>query len=1285
MSPFRLLLRWAMTLLAIGLAIVAVLLLALRLLASQVDEVRPRLETLLADRFNADSRIASLQASWHGLDPAIGVAGLQMFSRTPEGPLPLLEVESGRLRLDSSATLREGVPVVDDARVRGLTLHLYQTPDRTWHWPEPAALPPELHPDDEFDLERLDFWVGLLLRQRVEVEQVRLVLHGQEREVTLEAPHMLMTGDERRAHLEGWLYVEGEEDVSLEAALEVLPGSRGVSHFNAALQARMNVTSLVHLADVFSRNDSLRLDRATGEAIVWGRWHEGELADARLDLEIPELAMSRDDERLALQDIRARGQWLRSDDGWEAWLSLLDEITLNVDDGQASPSTGPALPRHWQVMGDGKSWSLKGSEFHVGPLFSWSEYLPLPDNMIRAFQALEPRGRVSGFEIKRSEGRWLTRAALHELQVSPWRNAPGGGPVDGWLEADGLNGQIRFYGAGDAVLDFPELFAAPMELSYIHGDVGWVHEGGRTRVSSDNLDANWAGAWVQGSFDLEVGDDRPGELGLDLAFHDVDAIEIPLATWLPVGILGEGVNEWLALGASGRVPEGRLKLRQPLFEGVEADDVTLDLNLRVEQGWLPFDAEWPALENVSGHLHFDDLDLRARVEHVESHGVWGRDGTVTLVDDMLAIQGQVGGSTEAILTYAEHSPWGDLDTSDWESRGELLANLSLEMPLESPKDLALDADVDVDVPYLRFVPLNLAVHAINGQVGYRHRDGDGGASGVLGARLFDGPLTARFDSRDRQVSFEGRALARGVFEQAGLEEMDSLLNGYFPYAARLSLESAGPRLRLDSDLVGLGIDLPPPFGKDPQQSVPLLVEADLDAGLVEASLAERAQLRWRKWQAAWQGQLWLETWPETPEWPQETGWHVNWHAPRLEPQRWLASVEQLGLGGMEQPASPDVLRTLRLGTDCLYLRQRCLGTLFASAYPHVDDSGAWRVDLAGDLLEGRADYVPLQDHGRGFVDQAGVGPIDIALQWVNLDSLLPEASGETDIFDEVNVAPEPEAFPDWVSDFPGGRLRVGVFERQGERFGPLTAYWRASPEQLVVSPLGLTLGQVSARGELVWETAGSGASLTRSRLSLDGGDLGTALERLGQPVSINNRATSVRSQLAWPGAPWQFALERSRGSLDIDLRDGRFRYLESPSAKLVGLLNVDNLVRRLRLDFSDVTRQGTAFDSVLGGATLYEGRLETRGPVEIQGPATSFTLNGEVDLARRELDQHLAVTVPLSQNLPLAALVAGGPVVGGALFIAHRLFGRTIDRATQIHYRVRGPWTSPDIALEGAE
>ncbi|BBI50175.1 hypothetical protein HORIV_25960 [Vreelandella olivaria] len=162
-------------------------------------------------------------------------------------------------------------------------------------------------------------------------------------------------------------------------------------------------------------------------------------------------------------------------------------------------------------------------------------------------------------------------------------------------------------------------------------------------------------------------------------------------------------------------------------------------------------------------------------------------------------------------------------------------------------------------------------------------------------------------------------------------------------------------------------------------------------------------------------------------------------------------------------------------------------------------------------------------------------------------------------------------------------------------------------------------------------------------------------------------------------------LSRSDGTISTDIRDGRFVTLESAPARLIGLLNFDNILRRLRLDFSDVTGRGTAFDRVKGTADVTGGLLTLRGPLQIDAPATTLTLTGSADLVTRELDQRLGVTLPVTQSLPIAAIAVGAPIVGGALFLADQLFGDALDRATTLHYRVRGSWTSPQVTLEGPQ
>lgn len=102
--------------------------------------------------------------------------------------------------------------------------------------------------------------------------------------------------------------------------------------------------------------------------------------------------------------------------------------------------------------------------------------------------------------------------------------------------------------------------------------------------------------------------------------------------------------------------------------------------------------------------------------------------------------------------------------------------------------------------------------------------------------------------------------------------------------------------------------------------------------------------------------------------------------------------------------------------------------------------------------------------------------------------------------------------------------------------------------------------------------------------------------------------------------------------------------------RVFNLLNTDTLWRRLQLDFSDLYERGVAFDALSGKAQIANGLLTLDPELQIVGPSGAFKLSGTTDMAAESLDMRLVVVVPLTQNLPLAALLMGaGAPIGGAL------------------------------------
>ncbi|MDN6179533.1 MAG: DUF3971 domain-containing protein [Halomonas subglaciescola] len=1283
--------KGCLVVLAWCLGTLAVLLLVLRLLASQADVLTPRLEAFLQMHLDAPVSIETLAV-------AVEREGLRVDIRGINAGLPdaaLFSLKKLRLRLDVWRSLRALAPVFSQARMDGFTLHLYRGEGLAWDWPDPATLPLYLAADPTIDLNTIDTWTRLILRQRLWVTDTRVLMHDGQDNATLHAPELVLSGSEERIRLAGAVAIaptllsEGEPELpvaSLKA--DVRPGSAGLSNFSAALQLDMELEQLSVLAELIRPDYVPRLTLSGGRSRLWGRWHSGRLDDARLQLDMPQVVLSQADDKVVLNELHARGQWRREGDGGDAWLS---GDVAGAERTDPARHKAPALPKHWHLTHGGGDWQLRTGPFELDSLVAWRDYMILPESVTRPLQALAPRGQVTGLQLGQHSGEWRVDAALRDLAVSPWEGAPGGGPLDAWVQARDLRGRVAFSGAADSSLYFPQIFNQPMELDRADGEVRWVYDGPDTLVSGRRLRADWNGARVQGEFGLTSGGSHE-QLGLDLAFQNVDAIDTPLVNWLPMKVLDESLGQWLADGVGGQVERGTLKLATPIDEAMEADDINILLSLDITQGTLPIAPEWPQLTDIEGSLTLDQDALEASVAQAQSHGVRATDGKVELDLDarQLRVSGALDTDAEALKAFFQAAPV--LDDSrvldDIEAQGDAQGDISLALSLDAPDTLTLDVSATPRLSQLIYTPLGVAVNKVHGDIAWQQRGEQGALTGTANGELLGGEVSANFTPD--QVAFDGRASAGELLDIAGLtpDAAARLASGNAHWQGTLALDES-PSLRLQSNLEGIDIKLPAPFAKASHSAWPWTLEAQFDDGRIESRLGDVGRFRGRLMEGQLAFNLNLGTQAaRTPSWPSGRGWGINAGAREIAPLDWrfvteLFPADAASGRGASMIDKIDVPLQLSLETSCVKYHRDCLGSVAVTG--QRSRSGEMDLALAGSVLTGHLRYRPDTPQ-----------PVDVTVDQLVVDNLIrvskiayaasnEGAQAPASWLEAVTTeVPDPAAIPEWLTELPAGRLRVAEIALGEKRFGPLTAYWQARRGRFTLAPVGLTLGELSARGELSWQ-GDSATSETRANLTLAGGDVGSALKQLDQPVAMRSKSTQVATRLEWPGAPWQFALGRARGDLSVDVRDGRFLTLNSASARLVGLLNFDNIFRRLRLDFSDVTGKGTAFNRVEGKADVAGGLLRLRGPLTIDAPATTMRLTGSVDLLERELDQRLGVTLPISQGLPIAALAVGAPVVGGALFVANTLFGDAFERATTIHYRLEGPWASPDITLEGTQ
>lgn len=1292
MMALRSFARFSLVSFAWLLGIVAILLLVMRLLISQADSLIPRIEALLESHIGAPVTIEHLSFSLERNDVFLRLEGL--YASTPDGQ-PLVSLESTHLRLDSWATLFNFAPIFNDAYVSGLEFHLYQKEEPAWGWPDPAKLPLYIAPEPEFDLALIDKWTEILLRQRVWIDNTSLFLHGSQEVVTLHAPRLTLNGDEQLTRLEGSVNILESPELSdmdalpaLKVQAEIHPGQRGISDFSATLQMDMKLDYLTTLAALFRPDHMPYLEQAGGEARLWGRWHAGSLDEARLAVDVPQLTLRHDRQYAVLRDIQANGLWQREGDGGEAWLSgNAESVEWAQPEGV---SDGPALPRHWYLTHQPGRWELRTSAFELASLVAWRDYVLLPESVTRVLQTLSPSGQVEGLRLGQRNGDWGVDAALTNVAVLPWQQAPGGGPLDAWVEARNLRGRVTFNSAGDSMLNFPLLFIGPMQLRHAEGIVEWVYDGPNTMISGRELKVDWAGAQVSGGFGL-INSRQGGRFGLDIDFSNVDAINYPLSQWLPINVFDPELREWLLDDIGGYVPSGSLKLSLPLVKNLTAEQISATLALSITQGHLPIAPDWPRLEQVEGQLIWQGQVLEAQINHAQSHGVKASEGELVMADETLNLSGKLDSDGSSLINFLQAIPNVDLSMlSDLHAEGSVKGDIALALPLNTPEQLQLEINADPRFSSITYQPLMLSLHDTQGALTWQQEGENYALLGNASGQLLGGHIEAQVNTPGEGIALQGNIDTAELLRLADIstEQAHQVLAGPLHWSGLVKLQPS-PSLLLESRLIGVTSRLPAPFSKTAEQPWPWQLSADMESGRLETQLADLVSAKVQQLPSGvLSGDVVLGSTlhsglfqPAVPQrWSEQPGWHIAAELPELDPLAWQAALAPLldgqapvdgSLGGIESPIS------LRFSTPCMRYRNECFGELSATSQIERERIA---VQLDSDLVSGNADYQPQAER-----------PLEITIATLTADRLLDMPPKEHDDSEPVPdswmeaVTTEhesPVGIPDWLAEVPNGRLRLAEITLDDMRIGPLTAYWQADDHRFSLSPVGLTLGQLSASGDLFWE--GSAAnSRTRADLSIRGGDIGTALERLGQPVAMRSRSANMSAALTWPGAPWQFNLSRAGGDLHTDIRDGRFVTLESTPARLVGLLNFDNILRRLRLDFSDVTGQGTAFDKIQGSADVSGGQLRLRGPLQIDAPAATLKLTGSVNLLARELNQRLGVTLPIGSSLPIAAIAVGAPIVGGALFIADQLLGDVMDQATTLHYRVRGPWTSPQVTLEG--
>ena len=1269
-------LQWLFWILAASTLVVLALVVSLgRYYLQHIGQYQEEILAAVEGQTGLQLEVGQLSGSWRRMVPALRAGDVVLYH--PETGEPVLQAGAAMIQVDLLRSLLQRTPRIRRFIVRELAVELEETSLGRWRLQGFSG-------DGEGDFDAVTELVLGVARARFHQAELRLrFLSGHQTTLQASELRLARTGEFRRLSGSLWLATEGEPP--LELIVEARGDPRQPEQFRARGHASFRGIDLSPVLPLLEPlGVALREARVDGE--LWLAWHGARQFRAQGHLSMPALDLAALSGRSLqpLTDVQLEVGLEAEHRDWTLWLPTL----------RAHWAGEPLqLDRLWlqgNVGGDLQFWLPELELDRLGRVVARSGLLAADHADI--LTKLAPRG-----QLRRLQGRWPRggepelAAEFERVGLDPWNGVPGTEGAAGHVRLGPRQGTVHLASRG-LRLDFPPVYDHPLTLDAAQAVVSWNWVGDEVTVQSGAIQGQGPMGRVRGQLALELpaGEAlgrRAPRMTLQLGLQDSHSRYHPLL--VPTLLDGE-LRQWLAAAIGpAEIPAAGVIYRGSL----RADDEpgrSVQVWLDVRDGSLDYFPPWPALHGVEGQVVIDDGDVVAwapragvqtggRVE--QAHLAFDRQSQrLSARAELRATDGEV---LAALTDTPLRETVGEL-LDRWTWRGEAEASLGLDLALGEEEELpwvAVSARAgpgQLVMEPLPGKPLTLA--QLRGNLSYRSHAGppaEGsaalapGASGrgragfhadELSARVFGQPVVARVRQRQEQVELTATLPRLAVADVRRWLELpplvEELAQGSTSVELTLTLGDDASGLQARSSLEGVALALPRPWGKAAEEVRPLELVQPLPEGVLSLTLGEQLQGAWQASSHSAALALGPAELPRLRRGRLRVAGLLD--APEVADWQQLLARARAG----QSAAEPVLEWPLRLELTDLYLSELTLsGQVFSNV--RIQGGGWPGRDLRLQLRADQASGELVMPAPSGAPLALWLGRLD--LTGGKLGAALPE-SGPTEV-PELEVA-------------------VGTLYLDGELLGGLRFELAPRGEGWSVEGLGGSLWGISVTGSagqrgahLSWQPGAEGG-FTRFGGQLLSGDLAEVLAGFGYEPALTNRRARMDVDLSWPGGPGNFHLAGLSGEGQLAIDEGRFVNVSdtaSGALKAMGIFNLANLTRRLRLDFSDIFGSGISFTELRGEFDFRDGLVETRRPLRVSSPSSRFQAAGQLDFLSDQVDMELTATLPIASNLPWVAALAGGLPAAAGVFIVGKLLERQMDRYSSLVYHISGDWRDPRL------
>ncbi|OYY74553.1 MAG: TIGR02099 family protein [Gammaproteobacteria bacterium 28-57-27] len=993
---------------------------------------------------------------------------------------------------------------------------------------------------------------------------------------------------------------------------------------------------------------------------------------------------------------------------WEKLGALTPRERVDASAKTVTSALADTKVQRFSMRREGDALALAAKDIDLGLLRPWLIATPiLPEEMRRTLQRHRPLGMVQDMSLHLD----LQPEPLHaqgSLRVTDlgWQGTdslPGMTGLDAQIWLDGSRSLVRL-ASEDISIDSAGHVRERLRFKQLQGDVAvfWLSGDSaqpRTKFATRQLKLTNPDLELQLALRLDLPQKGSALIDAQGSLDKVHTGRIP--AYLPVKVLEKDALTWLDLAlenSQGYVPHAAIRLQGALDQfpyflnnsgqfSVLVDFEHLNLN------YAPIPAPgWKPAEKMYGQLIFFNHGLSGTIQRGQIQGVMLDEGTLAIPDfdhPRLALGLKLHGASEQMLDVLKHSPLfkspKDLDAIQLSGAAKLELNMGIRL---DPRDQIPDRVEGWYKPQqARLQTLGLDFTRLNGDLHFVNLDFD---SQNLRAELKKNPAHIRVSSHlSSNTPAENRGYHIELDTEAQLSDwlqpapsILTRLPGRFPLHAKLVLSPDPlnmPNMRLDlsSDLSGLSINFPAPLHKTAPETRPTETQLSFKNEQIELISLRQPDLLEGQFRLGGQrisaGAIHMgkDNYGKAQE-LKANELRLSGTLDSFNVDEWISALGQnkgQNKGDNDGQENDFLPPTLRISSKINQLH--ALGSQWDNVpIEGTHNAKGWNIELDAPRISGQI-IIPAQ--------ATPETPVDIKLSRL----MFPEAPPQD------NPTPTPlfEPSPLDPGSLPPLHLSIGELGYGDIKLREIDL--RAKPQAAsasskgesawLINPLSAKSTSLSLQGQAAWRRTAEGHPHSRLELAFSSDNVGAALTGLGAKHALRKGILDdTRLSLSWPGGLQQFDWARAHGQGQMHILDGEIDKVELGAGRVLGLISLTELPRRLMLDFGDVFGNGLHFERLDSEMTLNDGKLHSTR-FELLSSALKLKVSGFSNMLDQSLHYQMVATPSLGNVLPIVGTVAGGPIIGGATFVAQKLFELAGGSFVTLNYQIGGTWDNPII------